>query len=291
MRKNKMTRRNFLRATTAVTGVFAIARGFSEPLYHQKKKAMRFRLIRHATILLSAGPYSFLVDPMLSIKEAMDPVGNAANKYRIPMTDLPINETELKEMLSAVDAVLVTHTHRDHWDTAAQQMIAKDKKIFCQPVDEEKIRKQGFTNVTAISEHITWEDVQLFRTGGQHGTGEIGKQMGIVSGFVVKYKDASVYIAGDTVWCSEVENAIQKYSPGHIIVNGGGARFLTGDPITMTIDDVAKVADYTEAPLSVVHLDTVNHCLQKRSDFRAFVTEKRLSKKIQVPEDGEWIAV
>ena len=35
--------------------------------------------------------------------------------------------------------------------------------------------------------------------------------MGKVSGFVLKYiGQPTLYIAGDTIWCDEVENAIKK---------------------------------------------------------------------------------
>lgn len=291
MNKPFYTRRKFLLNTGLCAGSLILPgamRAAIQPLY---KKQMRFRLIRHATLLLDTGKYTLLVDPMLSAKEAMDPVGNAANSYRIPMTDLPFGEKELQGMLSATDAVLVTHTHRDHWDAAAQQLIAKDKKIFCQPADEEKIHKQGFTDVTPVQDQLTWNGITIYRTGGRHGTGEIGKLMGTVSGFVVKQEEQSVYIAGDTIWCSEVEEAISKYRPGHIIVNGGGARFLTGDPITMTRNDVAAVADFANTTVTVVHLDTVNHCLEKRADFRNFVQGKGIVKKINIPEDGEWLMI
>ncbi|NQX39444.1 hypothetical protein SAMN05421820_102179 [Pedobacter steynii] len=46
------------------------------------------------------------------------------------------------------------------------------------------------------------------RTGGQDGVGEIGKMMGIVSGYVIRHEQEMVYIAGDTIWCDEVKAAL-----------------------------------------------------------------------------------
>jgi hypothetical protein len=47
------------------------------------------------------------------------------------------------------------------------------------------------------------------RTGGRHGTGEIGEKMGPVSGYVLRGPgEPVVYIAGDTVWCPEVAAAL-----------------------------------------------------------------------------------
>ncbi len=255
------------------------------------KSTLSYRLLRHATLLLQINGKKILVDPMLSDKDALDPIPNAANNIRIPMTDLPITDTELSNLLQEVDAVLVTHTHRDHWDIAAQQRIPKNKLRLCQPIDLQKFSDEGFTNVTAIDDHIDWNGITIHRTNGQHGTGEIGKRMGTVSGFVLVHHHHKLYIAGDTIWCNDVEQAIAQHLPTHIIVNGGGARFLQGDPITMTIDDVLTLAHYTKAQVDVVHLETVNHCLQKRSDFKKAIQEQNLEGQVYVPGDGEWVSI
>lgn len=85
----------------------------------------KIRLIRHATLLLTINGLNILVDPMLSPKDAIDPVANASNTSRIPMADLPISESELKTMLNKLVAILITHLHRDHWDLQAQQLLDK----------------------------------------------------------------------------------------------------------------------------------------------------------------------
>lgn len=250
------------------------------------------RLIRHATLLIQMGNKRILLDPMLSTKNEMDPVVNAGNDIRIPMVDLPFNDQDLAKLLKAADAIFITHIHRDHWDVAAQKLIDKDKLIFCQPADEEKIKEQGFKNVRSISTEIRWEGLQIFRTHGQHGTGEIGKKMGEVSGFVFKDKDHTLYVAGDTIWCSEVEDALQKFNPDTTIVNAGGAQFLKGGPITMTPADVNKVHEVLpQTKIIAVHMDTVNHCFIKRGDLQREVTALGISSAVSIPSDGEFIYV
>jgi hypothetical protein len=57
--------------------------------------------------------------------------------------------------------------------------------------------------------------------------------MGRVSGFILKaVGEPTMYITGDTIWCEEVKKALDIYRPEVTIVNAGGARFITGDPIT-----------------------------------------------------------
>ncbi len=227
---------------------------------------------------------------MLSPKDSMDPIQNCGNEIRIPMIDLPINEADLNSLLKEVDAVVLTHLHRDHWDLAAQKMITKDKLIFCQPNDVEKIRTQGFTNIVAIPIMLEWEGLTISRTGGQHGTGEIGKKMGEVSGFVFRSGSESIYVAGDTIWCPEVENALAAHAPTITVLNTGGARFLTGNPITMTPADIIAVHQKSpQTRIIAVHMDTINHCLVKRTDLIQAMKENGLAEKIMIPRDGETV--
>lgn len=118
---------------------------------------MNIQLIRHATLYIEIGNAKFLVDPMLSEKNAMNPIGNCGNEIRIPMVDLPLSSAKLDDLLEKIDAVFVTHTHRDHWGDKAQELIRKDTPIFCQLGDEEQIRQQGFTKVTTIYEVLKWK--------------------------------------------------------------------------------------------------------------------------------------
>lgn len=253
---------------------------------------MHITLLRHATLLVELGGKQLLVDPMLSPKAAMDPVQNAANAWRIPMTDLPLSEAERHQLLDTVDAVLVTHTHRDHWDAAAQKMIPKDKLVLCQPEDEGLIKSQGFTQVVAVKDTYRWGKISICRTGGQHGTGEIGKKMGPVSGFILQAQGHTLYLAGDTIWCPEVREALLQYRPDTVVVNAGAAQFLQGDPITMTGEDVAQVL-LTAPAVSVVavHMDTVNHCHLTRANLNQYLAEQHLAARCLVPADGERIAL
>lgn len=284
-----MKRRPFIRDVFLSGVIIAISKDILN--WFAKTKAMKVRLLRHATLVIEVNGKKILVDPMLSKKDAMDPVANAANITRIPLVDLPLDDHELEELLITTDVVLLTHIHRDHWDVAAQRLIDRNKLILCQPADEVKIKEQGFTNVKIIEDNLTWNDILISRTNGKHGTGEIGKKMGIVSGFVLGFGEDRLYITGDTIWCDDVEHAITTHKPTYIIVNGGGARFLEGDPITMTVDDVLQLTKYTKTPLSVVHLETVNHCLQRRPDFLNAVKENAIASRVNIPADGDWLKI
>ena len=250
------------------------------------------QLVRHATLLMFINNLKLLIDPMLSDRGDLDPVQNCGNDIRFPLVDLPFNKSELTAQLNDIDAVFATHLHRDHWDIAAQQLIDKEKQIFCQPEDCEKIREHGFINVTPIEDEIEWNKIKISRTKGRHGTGEIGTQMGKVSGFVFSFQNRSIYVAGDTIWCKEVEEALSKFNPEATIVNAGGAQFLTGDPITMTPNDIFKVHKaLLKTKIIAVHMDTVNHCLVKRVDLMKALTDRKVNFKVIIPQDGEVVEI
>jgi hypothetical protein len=73
-------------------------------------------------------------------------------------------------------------------------------------------------------------------------------------------------------------------------VNAGGARFIDGDPITMTPDDVLQVRDkLPTSKIIAVHMDTVNHCFSTRAILAKVLSEKGLVNVIAIPLDGEII--
>jgi L-ascorbate metabolism protein UlaG (beta-lactamase superfamily) len=251
---------------------------------------IKIRLIRNATLLITMGDYRFLVDPMLAEKDAYDPIRWTSNNIRNPMTDLPVSSAALKEIIAGIDAVIITHTHNDHWDETARALIPKDKLLIGQPEDLDKFREQGFTNTVGVDREYHYEGIRFTRTGGQHGTGEIGAMMAPVSGFILQQGDESLYIAGDTIWCAEVEEAIGKFQPEIIVLNTGAAQFDKGDPITMTMEDVLAVCRKSRAKKIIsVHLEAINHCHLRRDALRNAVAKAGESGRCFIPLDGETI--
>ncbi len=247
---------------------------------------MKLQLVRHATLLLDYAGLRLLVDPMLGDVGNAPPIQNSPNPRPNPLVALPM---PLDEVLRGVQAVLVTHTHRDHWDDAAAQAIPKDLPLFGQPEDEAKFRGQGFTSVKPIRTEVRLDGITITRTGGQHGTGEIGRRMAPVSGFVLRADgEPTLYITGDTIWCPEVADAHARFAPAATVVNAGGARFLEGDPITMTPDDVVSVCRAAPAThVIAVHMDAINHCIVSRADLRFQLESARLLERVSIPEDGD----
>jgi L-ascorbate metabolism protein UlaG (beta-lactamase superfamily) len=248
---------------------------------------MRLRLVRHATLLIEYAGHKLLVDPMLDDAGVRAPIQNSPNPRENPLVPLPMTA---EEAVRGVEAVLVTHTHSDHWDATAARLVPKQLPLFGQVEDETKFGGQGFTQVQTVTQSAKWDEIEIIRTGAQHGRGEIAKAMAPVSGFVLRaVGEPTLYIAGDTIWCGEVKDALREHRPGVVVVNTGAAQFLEGDPITMTADDVIAICQAApDAQMIAVHMEAINHCLLTRADLIFQLEAARVIAQATIPQDGDW---
>jgi L-ascorbate metabolism protein UlaG (beta-lactamase superfamily) len=180
--------------------------------------------------------------------------------------------------------------HLDHWDDAAKEALPKEIKIFAQnDEDASEIRNAGFKSVEVLQEDTVFEGIQLIKTKGEHGRGEILQHAGQVCGIVFKHtNEKTLYVAGDTVWYGAVQDVIDTHTPEIIVVNAGDNQFLIGGSLVMNKDDVYEV--YKAAPnakIISVHMEAVNHWTLSREELKNFINEKGMSSNVLVPDDGE----
>ena len=250
--------------------------------------------VRNATVKITYGDTTFLIDPMLAKKGAYPGFENTyRSNLRNPLVDLPQSPDKV---ISGVDAVIVTHTHLDHWDDAAQKALPKDIPLFTQHEDDAQlIRSQGFKNVRVLTDEAEFGGVKITKTGGQHGTDEmyavpaLAKPLGEAMGVVFQapgYK--TLYLAGDTIWRKEVDQAIEKYHPEVIVLNAGKAK-MTGfeGAIIMGEEDVLRAAQTAkDSKIVAVHMDAVNHMSLSRDELRTYVKKQGIENRVDIPEDG-----
>lgn len=237
---------------------------------------MRVTLVRNATVVVELAGRRILVDPMLDDAGARPPVESTANPVRNPTVPLPF---PAEQAVSGLDAVLVTHRHRDHLDERGAELTPRDVPVFCQPEDEAALRELGL-DARPVADELDWDGLRLVRTPARHGSGAVAEALGPVSGFVLD----GLYLAGDTVWYEGVAEAIERHRPRVAVVNAGGACFLEGGPIVMGIDDVREVAARVPTVIAV-HLEAMNHCPLTRAELAAAVPG------VLVPGDGETVEV
>jgi L-ascorbate metabolism protein UlaG (beta-lactamase superfamily) len=248
---------------------------------------MRYTLLRNATALLDYGGRSVLIDPMLDPAGARPAIPNTPNARPNPLVELPGG---WQQAVNRADALLVTHLHQDHFDDRAAQLLDKGLPLLCQPEDVARLADLGFTNLRLVDSAAEFDGISVERTAAQHGAGTIAEMLAPVSGFVLTAPgEPSLYIAGDTIWYPPVQEVLERVRPGVVIVNAGGARFLEGEPIVMTVEDVAEVHRAApNADIIVVHLEAINHCLERRSDYAGRLPTLDVSMdRIHISADGE----
>jgi L-ascorbate metabolism protein UlaG (beta-lactamase superfamily) len=257
---------------------------------------MKFTQIRSATVTVDFAGKTFLIDPMLSDKGTYPGFPGSVNSHLTwPTVELPVPVSDLLN----VDAVILTHFHPDHWDDAATEAIPKDTLIFTQSEkDAQTLRAVGYGNLRVMTADTDFDGIHLKKTPGRHGQeavfdGPFAEALGDVCGVVFEHPSEKIlYLAGDTVWYSAVQENIDKYKPDVIVLNSCDARVI--DPtlgetsIIMGKDDVYEVCKAAPAATVIAsHMEAVNHAMLSRAELRAFVDEKGLGKQVRIPADGE----
>ncbi|WP_370090403.1 MBL fold metallo-hydrolase [Ekhidna sp.] len=256
---------------------------------------MNIQLIRNATLKLTYGGKTYLIDPYFaSAFSQMSFSGKSKN----PVVDLPLSITEI---LESVDAVIVSHLHPDHFDEEAQQVLPKDLPVYCQPADTELIKQMGFSEVITVDDHVEIGNTTLTRTDCQHGSGEILPLMGAVSGFVFQHtREDTLYWCGDTIWYSEVMQVIDQYDPKVIVCPAGGNQFFSEHPVfapaftsdsnPLVMDDQQVITLCEYAPESLVvatHIGALDHETVSREQLRLSARKWNVSDRLLIPEDGK----
>lgn len=260
---------------------------------------MKIQQIRNATIRITFGSKTFLIDPWLAAKGAMgcfadipghpytlpDPM---KEQLLMPICGLPM---ETADVLAGVDAYIVTHIHPDHIDMAADGTVgaALDHRLPVYVQNEEDaavFQRSGFSDIRVLSANGSmFSDVKLTCVPARHG---VIVPCGDACGVVFEAAgEKTLYLAGDTIWYEAVEQTLKTYRPPVIALNACAAetvengRLITGD------EDVEAVArTMPESRLVLTHMDNVAHATITRYTMRSRLAARNVTN-YQMPEDGE----
>lgn len=254
-----------------------------------------YKHIRNATARIEYAGSVFLVDPFLAEKGAYPGFQNTPYpEKRIPLIDMA---EPASEVIKGIDAVILTHTHSDHWDEAAQKILPKDIPFFVQNAgDARTVREQGFKNVMVVGKNTPFKNVRISRTGGQHGPDALyavpamAEVAGDAMGFVLQSEGVkTLYVVGDTIWMPYVDVALETYKPEITVMNTGYA-VLSGfeGSLIMGKDDILHMYKaMPSAKIIAVHMDAVNHTMTSSEEVREFVKAHSLNDRVYVPREGE----
>jgi L-ascorbate metabolism protein UlaG (beta-lactamase superfamily) len=245
---------------------------------------MELRLIRNATMRLRYGGRLIVTDPYLARAHSLRSFAGISPN---PTVELPCKP---EEAIANAELVIISHLHPDHFDDDAQALLPLDTPILCQTGDDKEIEGKGFQKVTPLEDSLEWRGLDITRTSGRHGSGDLAEQMGMVSGFVLRAEgEPAVYWAGDTVWYEEVARVIEAHEPDIIITHSSGASFGNSDPIVMDAEQTLAVCKAApRATVVAIHMESLDHGTVSRKELRALAESKGISgSRLQIPLDGE----
>lgn len=265
---------------------------------------MKFHQIRNATVKIEYAGSTFLVDPWLAPKGRMGtfrdfamyvPTREEQLDLPMPMTELP---SRIEDILSGVNALLMTHVHPDHVDMAmAMAMdgtigapLPKELPVFCQnEQDAQILATSGFTNVEVLGSGTTFGRVSLEKRPGIHGT---LKPCGPTCGVLFRAEgEKTLYLAGDTIYCDEVERTLVEEKPDVVVLNACDAKLVDNGRLIMDDADVEGVA--LAAPDAIIvasHMGAVAHACLAREELKARLANRGI-ERVLVPEDGEMLSL
>ena len=248
----------------------------------------------NATTVLRIGSFTVLTDPNFLRKGQRAYLGRGLWSRRLKDPALSIGE------LPALDAVVLSHLHGDHWDRVARVGLDRSVPLVTTTHAATMLSRQGFRASgldTWQSHSLTSGTEQLRVTSmpGVHARGVLGKLLPPVMGSMLEHVVAgevrrSVYLSGDTLTGDHLDAIRERYHEiDTAVVHLGGTRILAST-VTMDgrqgVDFLRRVSPRSAVP---VHYDDYRVQRSPLSDFLEESTRAGLSRVVRRVGRGETV--
>src|SRR4051794_4520585 len=251
----------------------------------------------NATTLLRLGPFTLLTDPNFVQRGTRVYLGKGLWTTRL--TEPALQPTQLP----ALDAILLSHMHGDHWDRIATKALPKATPVVTTPEAAKCLADRGFTGTADVEAwqvtEFTSGSVRLRITAvpGVHGPGPLARLLPQVMGSVVELvRDGGVawrgYISGDTLYRPFLADVLERCGPLDVLIpHLGGTRAL-GLTVTMAARQGAALVELLKPPVTVpIHFDDYDRFASPLGDFVAEVARRELPGELRTVHRGDTISL
>jgi N-acyl-phosphatidylethanolamine-hydrolysing phospholipase D len=263
--------------------------------------ALRVRWLGGPTATLERGALRVLTDPMLGPRAEnaftlpKHPSSGVLNAPIARYTSLPPFEPQ------GLAAVLISHTHNDHFDDQAKQLLPKQLPVVVAAAGAELVRAAGFTDVRPLDwgESLTLAaagvKLRVLAVPAHHAhDAQLDHDLGRGNGYVLDFTDARgrlrAYWTGDAVLSDESRGLAAKYGPIDVLLPHLGG--VGGDAgLGLRTMNAAEAVELTRrvAPRLVlpIHHTTFGHYREPIVTLEERATEAGLSERFHFLREGE----
>jgi L-ascorbate metabolism protein UlaG (beta-lactamase superfamily) len=251
----------------------------------------------NATMLLRLGPFTLLTDPNFLHRGQRAYLGKGLWTKRL--TEPALQPTQLP----ALDSILLSHLHADHWDRIATRTLDRDTPVITTQAAARALGRRGFGQTLDLT---PWQRHELSRDGvtlritsvpGVHGPEPIARLLPPVMGSVLELvRGGEVswrgYITGDTIYRPWLGEVLQRCGPLDVVIPHLGGTKALGFTVTMDGRQGADLVELLKPPVTVpVHYDDYDRFASPLGDFVREVAARRVPGEIRPVMRGETISL
>src|SRR3954469_4030313 len=255
----------------------------------------------NATMLLRIGPFTLLTDPNFLHRGQRARLGYGLRAKRL--TEPALQPTQLP----ALDGILLSHMHGDHWDRIATKFLPKETPVVTTPEAARCLADRGFTGTADLQ---PWQTHEFTRGGdtlritsvpGVHGPGPLARLLPQVMGSVIELIRGGEggptvswrgFVSGDTLYRPWLGEVLERCGPLDVLIpHLGGTRAL-GVTVTMDGRQGADLVELLKPPVTVpVHFDDYDRFASGLGDFVGEVARRRLPGELRTVHRGDTISL
>jgi L-ascorbate metabolism protein UlaG (beta-lactamase superfamily) len=251
----------------------------------------------NATTLLRIGGFTLLTDPNFLRRGQRAYLGYGLHAKRL--TDPALQPTQLP----ALDGILLSHMHGDHWDRIATKSLPKGTPVVTTPEAAKCLADRGFTETSDLQPWQTHEftrgttTLRITSVPGVHGPGPLARLLPQVMGSVVELvRDGASswrgYISGDTLYRPYLGEVLERCGPLDVLIPHLGGTKALGVTVTMDARQGADLVELLKPPVTVpVHFDDYDRFKSPLGDFVAEVGRRELPGELRTVQRGDTISL
>jgi L-ascorbate metabolism protein UlaG (beta-lactamase superfamily) len=251
----------------------------------------------NATTLLRLGPFTLLTDPNFLHRGQRAHLGYGLLSKRL--TDPAL----VPAQLPALDAILLSHMHGDHWDRVATRALPKGTPVVTTAEAARCLGDRGFTDVSDLVPWQTYElghgdaTLRITSVPGVHGPRFVDRLLPQVMGSVLELVRAGTvtwrgYISGDTLYRPFLGEVLERCGPLDVLVPHLGGTRVAGVLLTMDAQQGADLVELLKPPVTVpVHFDDYGVFSSPLGDFVAEVARREAPGEVRTVTRGQTISL